>query len=97
MNRIFVIATAFVLVGGCAPVSFGGITLGASPGSSYHITQCASILGYSPEAARVGVTTQAIRARSIQTLVRRIQAHASFGSSSVASMDSWRRIAAGEC
>ncbi len=91
------LAAALLLVAGCAPVSFGGVTLAARPGAGYHLSQCASILGYSPEAARMGVTTPVVRARAVQSMVRQIQSHFSFGYTANPSMDSWKRAASGEC
>lgn len=90
-------AAALMLSAACAPVSFGGVSLGARPGAGYHLSQCASILGYSPEAARVGVTTPVVRARAIQSMVRQIQSHFSFGYTAGPSMESWKRVASGEC
>jgi hypothetical protein len=92
---------AGVSLAGCAPVVFGpapGLTLSAGPGTGATFSNCSALGWQSPQAMQMGGMTAAVQIRGIMNRVTAIQHRVSYGSShSLQNVESWKRVASGEC
>jgi hypothetical protein len=95
--RVGLAALALALVGGCAPVAVapGSFSVGVAPGIGLTASQCSLLVG-SSEAARMGVRSASVQAFGMRHRMQQLQARFSLASDA-RGIESWRRIASGEC
>lgn len=102
-NTIGVCALAAGLaLGGCAPVTFAsapGVGISTGPGFGVGLSSCATLGLRSPNAARMGIgPSAAVSMSAFRNWVALMQdAPLASSLSAGARLESWKRIASGEC
>ena len=87
-------------LGGCAPLVVAGGpmgTMGAALGRGLEFGQCSMFSSAPPEAARIGLRSPLMSIGVARSQAYQIQSRMSLGYSAGPSMESWKRVASGDC